>query len=269
MKVSVIVPTYKPGTYLWECLRALENQTLAKDAFEVILVQNGCAEPYSSQIKDFIQTQLNGLNIRHLELEQGGVSNARNTGIDQAQGEYIAFIDDDDYVSETYLEELLNAASPQVVSLSNTFSFIDDEEHVYTPFRITKNFEGCTSKGHTSINKAKKYFSGPCMKLIHRDIIGDRRFDLRFKNGEDSIYMFLLSDRISEVAFTSPEAVYYRRFRAGSAVTSSSTFMQRAENARLRIKEYNSMYFGSFPRYNTLFYITRLIATIKGVLLPQ
>ena len=50
-KISVIIPTYAPKDYLWECLDSLENQTLSKDEFEVILVLNGEREPYESMIQ--------------------------------------------------------------------------------------------------------------------------------------------------------------------------------------------------------------------------
>ena len=50
-KISVIIPTYTPKDYLWECLGSLENQTLSKDEFEVILVLNGEREPYESLIR--------------------------------------------------------------------------------------------------------------------------------------------------------------------------------------------------------------------------
>lgn len=267
MKISVIVPTYKPGSYLCDCMQSLADQTLDKSEFEVLIVQNGCGEPYTSYIQNLIDVSLNGLNVRVIRLEKGGVSNARNTAMDQAQGEYIAFIDDDDYVSATYLEALLHSAAPDVVALSNTFSFIDEEEHIYTPFRITRNYDALVGKGRISINKAKKFFSGPCMKLVHRDIIGDRRFDLRFKNGEDSIFMFLLSDRISATVCTTPDAIYYRRFRAGSAVTTSRSFGQRTKNALKMIREYFKIYFGSFPKYDTLFFITRIMGAIKGLII--
>ena len=50
-KISVIIPTYLPKDYLWECMDSLENQTLSKDEFEVILVLNGEREPYESNIR--------------------------------------------------------------------------------------------------------------------------------------------------------------------------------------------------------------------------
>ena len=117
MKVSVIIPTYKPQKYLWKCLDSLDNQTLAKDYFEVVLVLNGCKEPYDTQIKEYISKH-NDLIINYIQTDEGGVSNARNIGIDVAKGEYVSFIDDDDYVSPKYLQRLLENSSSTVVTMA-------------------------------------------------------------------------------------------------------------------------------------------------------
>lgn len=55
MKISVIIPTYKPKAYLWECLDSLVAQTFAKKDFEVLLVLNGCLEPYRSEIEHILK----------------------------------------------------------------------------------------------------------------------------------------------------------------------------------------------------------------------
>ena len=95
MKISVIVPTYQPANYLWECLDSLCRQTLAPKEFEVVIVLNGCNEPYFGRIQQYIHAHQNH-NFQLIQTEVGGVSNARNIGIDQSKGEYLAFLDDDD-----------------------------------------------------------------------------------------------------------------------------------------------------------------------------
>lgn len=94
MKITVIVPTYKPQSYLWECLDSIYNQTFSKSDYELILVLNGCNEPYNSQIKDWL-SEHKDLQVQFIQTDQGGVSNARNIAIDNARGEYVTFIDDD------------------------------------------------------------------------------------------------------------------------------------------------------------------------------
>lgn len=117
MKISVIVPTYKPMDYLWKCLDSLVAQTLLGSEWELLLVLNGCCEPWRTQIEKYIGSKMQGMNVVFVQTDTPGVSNARNIALDRARGEYIMFIDDDDYVSPQYLEELLKAASPDTVSL--------------------------------------------------------------------------------------------------------------------------------------------------------
>lgn len=261
INITVIVPTYKPGSYLWECLNSLCKQTFPHDHFEVLLVLNGCKEPYYSEIKAFIST-VPDASIKLLQTDIGGVSNARNIGLDNASGEYITFIDDDDFVSQSYLEELYENATKEKVSLCYPLSF-EDGTTDYTPYYITKDYHYEKSKEWHYL-KAKKYFSGPVYKLIHREIIGNRRFDKRIANGEDSVFMFLISDRLEKVVFTSKNAVYYRRVRNGSALTKKKSISEITKNCLILLLSYSSIFLRRPFDYNFVFYITRLIATAHG-----
>ena len=104
-KVSIIVPVYNVEKYIERCLNSLVNQTL-KD-IEIIIVNDGSADGS----KGIIQKYLNKYkNIVYLEKENGGLSSARNYGIPYAKGEYIGFVDSDDYVELTMYEKMYNKA---------------------------------------------------------------------------------------------------------------------------------------------------------------
>lgn len=262
MKVSIIIPTYKPQDYIWECLDSIRNQTFSNDDFEVILVLNGCKEPYYSQIQEYIDKHFAGYNVNFIQTDQGGVSNARNIALDVAKGEYITFIDDDDYISPKYLEELYRAATPNTVSLCYPYAFNDGKPEIQLPFSITDVYD--TYHLRTDIrlsSKVRKYFSGPWMKLIPKSFIQGRIFDVRFKNGEDSLFMFSISDKINKLSFTSREAIYYRRYRDGSAMMNNRTKKERAINTLNGIREYITIYRNG--KYNFLFFVTRLLAEVK------
>lgn len=266
MKISVIIPTYKPKEYLWECLDSLVKQTFPKKYFEVILVLNGCTEPWKNEIENYIATEMQGMNVNFIHTEQGGVSNARNIALDKAKGEYVTFIDDDDFISLTYLEELYEIVTPQTVALSYAYAFNDGDFGKQLPYVMTDAYEYCIERGcNTLSSKVRKFFSGPCMKLIPMSFIQGRRYDVRFKNGEDSLFMFLISDKINKVSFTSKEAIYYRRYRENSAYTSKQKRSYLMKNEFLRICEYSKIYFSFFGKYHTEFYITRVLAALKSM----
>ena len=105
-KVSVIVPVYNVELYLEKCLLSLVNQTLQD--IEIIVVNDGSRD-HSQQIIEKFQ-QEHPQKIFAYTKENGGLSDARNFGIDRAKGKYIGFVDSDDYVSETMYDEMLNIA---------------------------------------------------------------------------------------------------------------------------------------------------------------
>ena len=265
MKISVIIPTYKPQAYLWECLDSLVAQTFPKADFEVVLVLNGCTEPWKSQIQEYIDTKMKGMNVKFIHTEQGGVSNARNIALDAAQGEYVTFIDDDDYVSKTFLASSYSIADNETVVLCKPYAFEDGKPEVQRKYRITDSYYKLRHKGKINHPRARKFFSGPCMKLIPMSFIQERRYDVRFKNGEDSLFMFLISDKFKTVAFTGKDAVYYRRFRDNSATTKQKRYSYIIRYRLLLIREYSKIYFSKVHDYSLGFYLTRVIASLKSL----
>ncbi len=263
LKISVIIPTYKPQSYLWECLDSITSQTFPREEFEVVLVLNGCKEPWDSAIRDYLLRHPQ-LNVNYIHTAQAGVSNARNIGLDVAKGEYIAFVDDDDYVSSSYLEELYDRSSEDTMALSYPYVYIEgQEDSQITTDRITKSYDRHSLKCRQPYVNARKYFSGPCMKLIPKRYIQDRRFDVKFRTAEDSLFMFLISDCFANVDFTSKGAVYYRRMRKNSAVTSKYTLSYILHSTLMLLAAYSQIYLSAPSRYSLRFYLLRLGATVK------
>ena len=152
MKISVIIPSYKPQSYILECLDSICGQTFPKSDFEVILVLNGCKEPYDGQLREYISNHPE-VQWNFIQTDEGGVSNARNLGLDAAKGEYITFVDDDDYVSGVYLEELYNKAERNTISASNTVAYSTDMGGVKYSVRFTACNVITTPEHHSASNR--------------------------------------------------------------------------------------------------------------------
>lgn len=105
-KVSVIVPAYNVENYIEKCLNSLVNQTL--DDIEIIVVNDGSQDKTKEKILDFCNRYPQ--KVKYLEKENGGLSSARNFGMPYAVGEYVAFLDSDDYVELSMYEEMYNEA---------------------------------------------------------------------------------------------------------------------------------------------------------------
>ena len=258
MKISVIIPTYKPKEYLWECLDSLVAQTFAKEDFEVLLVLNGCDEPYKSQIDRYIEAHKNDMNLKFLHTLQGGVSNARNMALEQAEGQFICFIDDDDYVSETYLERLYDKVGEDTIVISDTYYFEEGKADIQIPNRMTELFEIMSPDGKAEYIKGRRFLFNGCMKLIPSKMIAGRKFDTSFSIGEDCLFMFLISDKLNYVDFTSADAIYYRRVRPDSALHSHTGRWKVFTNDMKLVAGYTKIYLSGLRRYSFHFFATRV-----------
>ena len=114
IKYSIIVPVYNVEKYLGKCLNSLVNQK--NDNYEIIIVNDGSTDN-SQKIIDVYEKKYPKL-IKSFEKENGGLSSARNYGIDNSNGKYLLFVDSDDYVSDNYLEVLddsVNINNPDIL----------------------------------------------------------------------------------------------------------------------------------------------------------
>lgn len=267
MKISVIIPSYKPQDYLWQCLNSLCDQTFSKEDYELILVLNGCKEPYNSKILEYIKLHPDVI-WHYIQTDAPGVSNARNMALNVAKGEFVTFIDDDDFVSPDYLQKLYDKADEMTVSLCYPYAFYDGDVSNRAPY-FSNVFDKLHDKGDIKPYMVRDYFAGPCMKLIPMSFIQDRRFDVRFKNGEDSLFMFLISDKIKKCRFTSPDAVYYRRYREGSAYLSHRSMWNKMKNSTRLGAKLLSYYLQNPKGYDFVFFISRIKGVIASVIMDN
>lgn len=106
IKVSVIIPIYNAEKYLKKCLDSVLYQQLSE--FELILVNDGSTDGSKNIIESYLINYSE--KIKYIEKENGGLSSARNLGLQHAEGKYVTFLDSDDYISDDYLKVLCNAA---------------------------------------------------------------------------------------------------------------------------------------------------------------
>ncbi|MBC5995845.1 glycosyltransferase [Romboutsia ilealis] len=103
MDISVVVPVYNVEKYIRECILSLLKQTLKN--IEIIVVNDGSTDRSIENIQDLVEKHK---NIKIINKKNGGLSSARNEGLKHAKGEYVAFIDSDDYIKDDFLEMLYN-----------------------------------------------------------------------------------------------------------------------------------------------------------------
>lgn len=166
--ISIIVPVYNAEKYLRRCIDSILSQSFTD--FELILVDDGSTDR-SPQICDEYATR--DKRIRLIHKKNGGVSAARNDGIDIAQGKFLTFVDSDDWVDEVYLECLYkNKEYNYVIS-----SFINEPNGKIRKLR-SKTFVGERLKDYVSISYLSNGY--PWGKLFNSKIIKDN--SIKFKN---------------------------------------------------------------------------------------
>lgn len=268
MEISVIIPTFKPDDYIFKCLDSLSNQTFNKTKFEVIIILNGCNEPYRKKIELYIEED-NNTSWLFLHTDIAGVSNARNIGLKYAKGKFVTFIDDDDYVSPTYLSDLYAKSSEDslVFALQKSFTI---QNNSLIDSKNENVFLSLIKRRKISINRVRSLLSGPCAKLIPKNnVIAERRFFSNMSLGEDTIFMFLISDRVKDFRLASTSAIYYRSVRKESAVNIPRTSIFLFHNCIKQLNYYFSIYFKKPFDYNFLFFLTRCGGAIYGPIRKQ
>lgn len=135
-KVSVIIPVYNAEKYLKKCIDSVLSQTLKE--IEIILVDDGSTDN-SSQILDEYAKKHNNLKVIHQQ--NSGPAKARNVGIENATGEYIGFVDSDDYLASNMYELLYNTAINNDVDIvtSNYYTVKNSKEVPSSNFKISSN----------------------------------------------------------------------------------------------------------------------------------
>ena len=172
LKVSVIVPVYNVENYLEKCLNSLVAQTL--DGIEIIVVNDG-SNDNSQQIIDGFQTKFPE-KVKAFVKENGGLSDARNFGLDRANGKYIGFVDSDDYVTPDMYAELYQLAEKHNAEMVIcNLHKVDESGNVTQKLTQIPNLpEKIDLSEHFSVFADLSYFA--CNKLFKKDLFEGKRF---------------------------------------------------------------------------------------------
>lgn len=197
IKVSVIVPAYNVEKYIEKCLNTLVHQTLKE--IEIIVVNDGSTDRTKERIEQF--TAKYPEKVIYLEKENGGLSDARNFGMPYAKGEYIGFIDSDDYVEENMYEEMYKKAKEENSSVVECDFIWEYPDHQ----RID------TGKIYSNKKEAMLYARVVAWnKLIKREIIEKQKIE--FPKGlryEDVEFFYKILPNLEKISFVKKPFIHY------------------------------------------------------------
>lgn len=172
MKVSVIVPVYNVEKYLRKCLGSLVSQTLQD--IEIIVVNDGSCDHSQEIIDEFSEKYPE--KIRNFTKENGGLSDARNYGLDRATGEFIGFVDSDDYVTATMFGEMYDLAKKYNAEMVVcNLQKVDEEGNVTQKLTQIPNMpEVIDLRNNFSVFSDLSYFA--CNKIFRKELFEEVRF---------------------------------------------------------------------------------------------
>lgn len=140
ISLSIIIPIYKVESYIRKCIYSCEKQDIPKDIYEIICVDDGSPDA-SGDIADRIATEY--CNIKVIHRANGGLSEARNTGLDAAQGEYVWFVDSDDWIADNCLSEICEKMKGHdVLALSYILAYDDKTKNSTVCYKYKGVYSG-------------------------------------------------------------------------------------------------------------------------------
>ena len=218
-KISVIVPVYKAEAYLHRCVDSILAQTFQD--FEVLLVDDGSPDRSGEICDEYAQKDT---RVRVFHKENGGVSSTRNKGIQEANSEYICFMDSDDCVGENYLMHLMCGDADLIVS---GLTYVSDSGEVmhhipYSCIATDSKAIGMSIPGLENLY----LLNGPYQKRFRKDLLSKNNvsFDEECSNGEDTLFVLEYIQYISSMIVVPYSDYFYYRAKNGTLSTQRSPY---------------------------------------------
>lgn len=215
-RISVIIPIYNCEKYLDRCLESLIHQTYKN--LEIILINDGSTDKTSIICDKYASKDT---RIRYVNIQNSGVSNARNIGIEHSTGEYISFIDADDFLELNTYEECIDIINKENLDILK-FLYIRE----YGKFKKETKFKCVTNK---KINY-KKYnteiylnafscddFISVSNAIIKKELVKDIRFDTKLQRAEDFLFMMKAIDKSANIYLL--DKIFYHYIANNSSAT--------------------------------------------------
>lgn len=225
-KVSVIVAAYNIQDYIVKCLESIANQTYKN--LEVIVVDDGSSDNTGKFADEFSKKDSRFIVIHK---ENGGVSSARNKGIDVASGDFIGFVDGDDIIENDMYQILIDNAIKYNADISHCgYKLVENDKETmfYGTGQIIIQDR---KKGLIDIFEGSLIEPSLCNKIFRRNIVGNIRLDESIKINEDLYFNILLFNKSSKSVFEDKTKYNYIK-RKNSATVSGKNNIRKLTDPR-------------------------------------
>ncbi len=237
MDISIIIPTYNVAPYIKECLESVASQTY-QGTMECIVVDDCGTDESIPLAQEFIDSYHDDIEFRILHRERnGGLSAARNSGLDEAKGDFVFFLDSDDYITPHAIEQLVMTARAYPEAQFVQGGIVNTHGHVI--FDAEQCQLGVCSVSAEEIYSHLVFGKLPVSswnKLFRRGFLQDN--GIRFYEGvihEDVDFIYKVARFVTAVAVCGATTYVYREQRKGSIL--SSTNNEKSTKSRILVYE--------------------------------
>lgn len=217
--LSIIVPVYQVEPYLHKCVESLLNQDLPKDDYEIILVDDGSTDACPGICDDY---EARFDNVKVVHRENGGLSAARNSGMDVAEGRYVQFVDSDDYLEPNVLKTLVDKIETDGLDvLRFNYQNVNEQYEVFEPNKESKPFvdyRDAPCNGLTFLTERLGYGCYAWQFILRRELLDSCRFKegIYFEDTEWTPRMLPKATRASSI-----ELLVYNYLQRQGSITQS------------------------------------------------
>ena len=214
IKVSVVIPVYNVEKYIKQCLESIINQTLKE--IEIIIVNDGTKDNSMKIAAEYVSDK----RIKIINKENGGISSARNAGMEIAQGEYIYFIDSDDFVEKEVLSTLYeNSENGKMDIVFSNFSYYNDRTKKEKKAKFIFPFKENINKGYYYLYNGEEI--NVWNRLYKKEFL--EKYNFKFIEGiiyEDQDFGFRTIMLAEKIKYVENYGYKYRTDREGSIMSS-------------------------------------------------
>ena len=215
MDISIIVPVYNVEKYLNRCLDSIINQSFIN--FELILINDGSTDKSGKICDKYAQIDK---RVRVIHKKNEGVSLTRNLGINIAKGDYITFIDSDDWIEQDFFKKAIEYIKENNVSILITGFVFENNKKIFNTFNAKKDEILLNDEIKKEFLKQNKFSWTVYDKFFKKEIIKKYKFDSRFKIGEDMLFCWQILKNEKKIGYL-PLYKYHYDISASKTMTSN------------------------------------------------
>lgn len=243
-KLSIIIPVYNVESYIKHCLDSIKSQTM--NDFEIIIVNDGATDNSETIIKEY-QKNNPELIIKYFKKENGGLASARNYGVKYAEGDYISFIDPDDYLDNNTYEDLKIYMDEKIDVIKFKLKLVNTKNEI---MELVSGpvFSKCSGEeAYKILCVSDKFMDPACIYLYRRKYFVENNFQYKLRYHEDFGLTSLVI--VNAKTFVSTNCYGYNYLQTDNSLTRDNDYNKNKLRAKDMIEHYDYM-IENIEKYN-------------------